>query len=389
MNQFSELRGAGQLTVDGVAGLTDIVEALHTTIASAAMGPGPPGPISAVTRGVYGNIRRVSRFTGLGLDWILNMVSATGIGRESFGQREIVLAALNGILGDHLAATDNPLAIRMQLRHAGRALDRLSALPLGDKRKIAILVHGSCMHERLWNRDGQDHGAALARDLGYLPIYLRYNSGLHVSENGRAFSSLLETLLSEAPTSVDLSIVAFSMGGLVARSAFHAAESDGHQWVQSLRKIVFLGTPHHGVALERAGNWIDRVLEISPYTSPFARLGRIRSAGLTDLRYGNLIDDDWRGHDRFDHVGDLRTPIALPATVACYTIAAAIGERRNALADEVIGDGLVPLDSALGRHRDDRHNLAFPKSHQRVFRDCNHFDLLSRPDVYATLSRWL
>ena len=121
------------------------------------------------------------------------------------------------------------------------------------------------------------------------PVYLHYNSGRHVSENGREFAALLEQLVAGWPVPVDeLVIVGHSMGGLVARSACHHAEAQGQAWLASLTKLVCLGTPHHGAPLERGGRWVDVLLGLSPYVAPFARLGKARSAGITDLRFGNL-----------------------------------------------------------------------------------------------------
>ena len=71
------------------------------------------------------------------------------------------------------------------------------------------------------------------------------------------------------------------------------------RWPARLDDLVFLGTPHHGAPLERAGNWVDLLLGATPYAAPFARLGKLRSAGITDLRHGNLLDEDWVGRDRF------------------------------------------------------------------------------------------
>jgi hypothetical protein len=53
---------------------------------------------------------------------------------------------------------------------------------------------------------------------------------------------------------------------------------------------------------------VDLILGVSAYTAPLARLGKIRSAGITDLRYGNLVDEDWAGRDRFAGGGDRRNP---------------------------------------------------------------------------------
>ena len=223
---------------------------------------------------------------------------------SSSAEREALQAAANGVLGDHLAASANPLAIPMRLRRDGQPLDlttpALAAALPQPTGKILVLAHGLCMNDRQWRRKGHDHGAALAADAGFTPVYLHYNSGLHVSTNGRAFAGQLEALLGAWPVPVDeLVIIGHSMGGLLARSACYYGELAGHAWPRHLRKIVFLGTPHHGTAFERGGNWVTVALGVSRYTAAFARLGKIRSAGITDLRYGSFLDEDWEDRDRF------------------------------------------------------------------------------------------
>ncbi|HSS83330.1 MAG TPA: hypothetical protein VLL30_06075, partial [Reyranella sp.] len=163
----------------------------------------------------------------------------------------------------------------------------------------------------------------------------------------------------------------------------------GHTWPRHLKNIVFLGTPHHGAALERGGNWVDAILPISHYTAPLARLGKIRSAGITDLRHGNLLDEDWEGQDRFERIGDQRQPVPLPEDVACYAMAATRGEKIGDLNDRLAGDGLVHVDSALGRHKDPKLGLAIPEDRQFTVYGISHFELLSRPEVYAKIKLWL
>jgi len=178
-----------------------------------------------------------------------------------------------------------------------------------------------------------DHGAALAGDLGYTPVYVSYNSGLHISTNGKALAGALEMLVSEWPINIeDFAIIGYSMGGLVARSACRSGEEAGHVWRKKLRKLVFLGTPHHGAPLERIGNWVEAALGEAPYASGLARLGRFRSAGITDLRYGNLLDEDWQGKDRFARGPDRRAAVPLPDGVACYAMAATVSRSPEALA---------------------------------------------------------
>ncbi len=246
-----------------------------------------------------------------------------------------------------------------------------------------MLAHGLCLNDLQWNRNGHDHGAVLARDLGFTPVYLHYNSGLHVSTNGRAFAGLIEDLVKRWPVPVEeIAILGHSMGGLVARSACHYGSAAGHDWPRHLKKIVFLGTPHHGSALERGGNRVDSILGYSRYTAPLGRLGKIRSAGITDLRHGNLLDEDWEGSDRFESPDDPRRPVPLPDGVQCYTMAAAAKSR-------LLGDGLVPVNSALGRHEEARRTLSFPESRQWIAQGMRHFDLLSRPEAYEKIREWL
>jgi hypothetical protein len=104
------------------------------------------------------------------------------------------------------------------------------------------------------------------------------------------------------------------------------------------------------------------------------------------MRFGNVLDEHWKGRDRFAHARDLRTPLELPAGVACYAIAATKGNRA---AGRCPSDGLVPVDSALGRHPRPELTLAFPEAHQWIARGVDHFELLSSGDVYATLCAWL
>ena len=221
-------------------------------------------------------------------------------------------------------------------------------------------------------------------------LYLLYNSGLHVSINGHALAQLLERQLDAWPQKVQrLVLLGHSMGGLLARSAWHYATQAGMAWPARVSDIVFLGTPHHGAPLERAGHWVDIVLGATPYAAPFARLGKVRSAGITDLRHGNLLDEDWVGRNRFARGPDRRQPLPLPGGVRCFSAAACLGAQSDDVKGRLLGDGLVPLDSALGRHADPGRTLGFPEDRQWVGYGMNHMGLLGRPEVFDKLKQWL
>jgi hypothetical protein len=147
---------------------------------------------------------------------------------------------------------------------------------------------------------------------------------------------------------------------------------------------VCLGTPHHGAPLERGGQLVGTLLGVSPFTAPLARVGNSRSAGITDLRHGNVREEDWRGRDRHASSADPRVPTPLPAGVRCLFVAAVKADRIPARRG-VQGDGLVPLASALGEHRQRALALALPDDCKKIVTAADHWDLLDRPEV----SRWI
>ena len=393
--RLSDLRGFHRLANDATVGLTDLVEAMHHTVirTPGVLGKPPAGRTSGITGLVYKSVRGVTRLVGVGVDALLGVLAPLLADRPSSEEREAILAALNGIFGDYLVASGNPLAIAMHVRRAGMPVAitqaALAAAYPDPGRKMVVLVHGLCMSDRQWARNGHDHGAALAHDIGYTPVYLHYNTGRHISTNGREFGDLMELLLHQWPQPVErLVIIGHSMGGLVARSACHYSARAGHAWPKRLGELIFLGTPHLGAPLESAGAWVDFLMGISPYTAPFARLGKVRSAGIKDLRHGNLRDEDWQAHPPAT-VGRARVPVPLPEGVRCYAIAASKSEKSNASGARVRGDGLVPVSSALGRHRDASLDLAFPEAHRWVGYGMGHFDLLCRKEVYEHIRDWL
>ncbi len=388
---LTDLQGASRLTIDAITGITDIVEAMHRNIIGLApvVGRQPTGRASGVAGLVYGGVRGVTRVVGLGLDTVLKQVTPVLRHLRPLPQREALVAALNGVLGDRLEDAQNPLAIPMSLRHKGHALQMEShalakAFPEAAARqdsKLLIMVHGLCMNDLQWLREGHDHGAALAQDLGYVPLYLHYNTGRHIGTNGEEFARLLSELVAAWPARVSaLTIVAHSMGGLVTRRACQVACREKLPWLKLLKHVVFLGSPHHGAPLERAGSWIDMLLGISPYTAPFASLSQVRSAGVKDLRHGRILNS--REHQRPEMP-------PLPAGAKYFAIAATRQAAGAKAGRSLRGDGLVPVRSALGEHDADRTSLKIPATRKAIVYDANHFDLLSKPAVYDQLRLWL
>ena len=396
------MRGAARLATDGTLALAALVEAMHARIAST---PGLRGPeeTTGITGLVYKTVRGVTRVVGGSVDALLGALTvalmpqlpaeAEGAGGDtshspaggSSQERDAVLAVLNGVLGDHLAATGNPLATTMTMRHQGRALllQRLAlqALLPAATGRVLVLIHGLCMNHRQWQRDDHDHGAALALAAGYTPVYLHYNSGLPVHVNGAAFAQQMQDLLAAWPQPLQrVALLGHSMGGLLARSALHQGAISGQAWAGQVDDAVFLGTPHLGAPLERAGRWVDLILGAAPYVAPLARLARMRSAGITDLRHGNLLGGP---------AHTLPVHVPLPTKPRCYAVAGTTGARAKDLKDRLLGDGLVPLKSALGVHADSARCLHFYPDRQLQLAQTGHMALLSSPQVAVALLRWL
>ena len=412
----ADVQGLAQLATQGVLGVAGLAETVHGHVYKTIAAPfgllgsrfidATPGSSgvhpTGITGLVYGGVKSVARLAGGTVNAAL--AGAAPLLKQRFGvqksspQREAVLSAINGVLGDQLLATANPLAIDMQLRVRGipLALNKTTlATQLGTPTgKLLVVAHGLCMNDLQWTSRGQNrthnHAELLAQSCGYTPVFLRYNSGLHTSINGEQLAALLEQLVAAWPQPLqEVSLLAHSMGGLVARSAAQHAALNHMAWRQQLKNIVFLGTPHHGAPLERVGNWIDTMLGSNPVTKPFAAIGQIRSSGITDLRYGHVLTSSWEGKDRFERQPDGREPLPLPAGVRCFTVAATTSSQANALKDATIGDGLVLVTSALGQHDEARHGLSFEPAHRMVAYGVNHMALLDNAAVAAQVVKWL
>lgn len=423
----ADLQGLAQLATHGVLGAIRLAEKVQGNVYKAvaipfgALGrpfvdatPGGSGVRRIGITGLgYGSVRGVARLAGGAANVVLAGALPFLRSRVSSPAREAMLSALNGVLGDQLADAGNPLAITMTLRHQSVPLDlRREALAQafpGATGKIVVLLHGLCMNDLQWapgaDQSRCDYARLLTRERGYTPLFLHYNSGLHISANGQQLAALLEQLMAVWPQPVrELTLLAHSMGGLVARSACHQAGEAGLAWRARLKHIIFLGTPHHGAPLERVGSWVDALLGSNAVTRPFAKIGQLRSAGITDLRYGHLLQSDWQDIDRFERAPDARREVPLPAGVACYAVAGTderlnplegegllprAGTRLKAAARGVIGDGLVPVKSAFGQHDENHRSLQFPAENQWLAHGTHHMALLNSPAVGEQLLRWL
>jgi pimeloyl-ACP methyl ester carboxylesterase len=304
-------------------------------------------------------------------------------------RRDDALAVINGLLGDRLEATGSSLAIPMRL--LGPTAEDLDARPpLASPAHACLFVHGLSSTERLWLPEREDeahvaYGPALARLHGLTPLYARYNTGRHISTNGRALAAQLDALARAWPGLESLTIVGHSMGGLVVRSACHYGMQAGHGWVQRLRQVFLLGSPSHGAPLEQLAHLTAFTLEAiwNPWTKLIGKALNLRSAGIKDLRHGFVLDEDWRHRDV--DVLALRKPRTadVPPHVRWAVALGRLGQAGRALGT-VLGDGLVREASARGVGLGNPDGV-LPEAHMRVFEGVSHVGLLWTPAVLEWL----
>lgn len=434
METGKTLRGSARLAFDTVEGVTNIVEGMYRNIAHGPMplGKAPEGPAKGIAGLVHESIRRVNGVARDTSELLLKPVSHHIDRAWPPGpHREAAIAALNGVCGDHLERSGNTLAIPMQFRVFLPPPPQLEAEidPREDTltepeeqpvafanlfetkkrpvaihpqpaalrnpdflpgRRLLILAHGLCMNDRAWTAHQHNHAQMLADANGYTPVYALYNSGRHISTNGREFCTQLSGMLGSWPVPVEsITIIGFSMGGLIARSALHFAQHERQAWLHKVDKVAYVGTPHHGAVMERGGYWLQKSATYSPYTAPLSALGRVRSDGITDLRHGNVLDDDWQHHDEHEDNADHRQPAPLVSGIEHYAIAATLSKQPGERIGRLLGDGLVHPSSSTGRHRNPDFNLAFPERHTKIFYGLGHLAMLHDQRVAKQLREWL
>jgi pimeloyl-ACP methyl ester carboxylesterase len=311
----------------------------------------------------------------------------------------MALGALNGFYGNHLAERRNELALGMDIRRhgAGVPLTRggiAAAFPDASPR-MAVFVHGLCETDDSWRmlplrgeRAGRrTYGERLQDELGYTPVYLRYNTGLRISANGRALAALLEDLVDGWPVEVEeVALVGHSMGGLVARSACHYGEADGRLWTNAVRHVFCLGTPHLGADLEKGANALGWGLARLPETRALANVVNSRSVGIKDLRYGSCVDEDWSDCDPDEFLEDRCQEVPFLPNAGYYFVGATLS---SGPLGSLLGDLLVRMPSASGRGSGKGRHIPFEVDKGQELSGLTHFDLLNHPAVYEQMRAWI
>jgi pimeloyl-ACP methyl ester carboxylesterase len=391
----AEIRALSRLGGHAFGGLVSRIGQVHQAIGRRALTPiGPVGiPVrlvhDLVAQGTYRAIQSVAPTAAALAGEAAALIYADGqpAGREPRGN--LALAALNAIAGDQPGLA--PLAIPMAVRVGGSDVELASreiaaAFPRATT-FLAVFVHGLAETEDSWRLragESQPYGSRLHAEFGYTPVYIRYNTGRHVSESGHDLADLLARLTAAWPTDIDeILLVGHSMGGLVIRSACHYGRQADDAWVDRVRHVFYLASPHLGAPLARVAGLAGWALAQAAETRPFATLV-MGSSSVRDLRYGYVLDDDWSGCDQDCCVRDHRGDVPLLATANHYAISATVTADPGHPLGAVAGDLLVQPASAHGR-RGARQHVPFRVESGQRFGGMHHFDLLNHPDVWAAM----
>jgi pimeloyl-ACP methyl ester carboxylesterase len=357
-----------------------------------------------ISRGVYAAVGGGARIAGVAGGTVAAMRAARRSSYRPVTDRprgNVVVGAVNGAWGDRLSQWGSPLALPMTVRSDDRdvPLDGagLAAAYPDATDDVVVFLHGLCETDASWRLGGvkhygdahSTHGSRLREDCGLTPVYVRYNTGRHICDNGAELAGVLAALVEAWPLRVRrLTLVGHSMGGLVIRAACHEAQTGGAPWVSLVERIVYLGSPHLGAPLEVAVTALGVALRRLPETRPVANALATRSVGIKDLRYGDIRADDRAGVTDLDAWRSEPTECTpLLESAEHYYIGATLGRRPDTVAARVIGDALVPWASASGTGK--RRRLALEVDRGRHLGGLHHFDLLNHPRVYAVLRSWL
>jgi len=219
----TDLRAAVALGGRGVVATTSMIRDVHLAIARRAFGltgaPARPAQLlhDGISKVVYGAVGGGARVAATATGVAVAARAAADPAYRPLSQRprgNVAISALNGAWGDLLARTRSPLALGMTIRDGQQdvpvervALSRHFPDATGD---VAVFLHGLCESDVSWRlaaeRHYQDrhstHGSRLRADTGLTPVYLRYNTGLHISENGEHLDRLLADLVAQWPVPI-------------------------------------------------------------------------------------------------------------------------------------------------------------------------------------------
>ena len=214
--------------------------------------------------------------------------------------------------------------------------------------KQAILfIPGLFCDEKVWiDKEKKEKKIGIASELrrkGYYPIYLRFNPGLNIYQNGQNLSNLLNNLY-EVDPNFSYNIVSYSQGGLFLRSALYYIESSKNNWKQNVQKAISIACPNAGSYIEKAGVRLVNFLNTVPMFGAqlFTLISNMRSDAMKDLSYGIIRKEDSQNLTSFLK-GEKKLYFGELDDVDCYQIYSLFTEKKHL--KYWFGDGAVEKSS--------------------------------------------
>lgn len=353
--------GVAQLVTRFGNEVVDVVQDMHGAIAN---------PFS-IRGDAYEPAPMVYQLVRYGFRQLGNVVGLTDLLRDPSKERKEFLdlqSVLNGVFGQLYEEQNSQYGITMRL---------LPSEFRSDASALIVFTHGLCMNDACWFSPAARAFAQWAeQELNAEVAYLRYNTGLHISDNGRKLAGLLD----HTPLPRRVILIGHSMGGLVSRSALHQARLQQRPWVAKTTHLITIGSPHEGAVLERMGNYLNRMLAVSTYTKPLMRLGNLRSNGIRDLRFGYLTEEQWQAKS----LHSLRASPTVPLDDEVEQLFIA-GSTSASTEGNPSGDWLVDVSSGLGL----RYYAVHPKLSRKLFYRMGHMTMIEEARTYQHIQKWL
>ena len=361
----------GELFAFTVERLSTTVEEMHTAIVRPWFRMAGPAEselrraYTAAASGVYRSARAVASIAGRVTD-----VVRAGSQAEPTRRSDAVQAFANAVWGDELERRGSSMAIGMGIRDRSGVLVDLDPSSLAEafpdaSGRLVVLLHGLGQTERCFSPSGTTPGLAEAlASSSFTPVLVRYNSGRAVAVNGSDLSALLEDVVTSWPVPVsEIALIGHSMGGLVGRAAIASGRSNADRWVETVRHVVTIATPHAGSPIEKGAEATSRALMVAPQTRALGGFLAQRSEGIRDLHSGADLPPVFAG---IDHL--------VIASVMTADVSHPIGS--------LFGDLVVTPGSATGGER-------VVANDQALIGGRRHHEILADPSIPDRILDWI
>jgi len=323
---------------------------------------------------------------------------------DSLGKKGDQLIFDNRVISSILGSSHNQkfklTKIDMSFRTLGAdvtAKEVAEEFRASNKTKLILFIPGLFTDETVWLEKWIPYKRKKIRSLGistefqkkeYFPVYVRYNHGLPIHENGKKLMHLLDIFFQECPEAKP-NLIAYSLGGLVLRSCLYYAKEEKKLWVNQFQKVISIATPNRGSYLEKIGFWLGLILEKSPNIALkiIGMVGNLRSDAIKDLSFGLVKEEPktlWSPISQYfqdTYHGELDD-------IDAYEAYAVIDTIENPI-QNFLGDGIVEKQSL--RYLSDRvyGKKENPSLRTLEVMKATHFSILNSRKLFIWLNQIL